>query len=237
MNATRVMWRLELAEALRSRWILFTAVSGDAALVPTVLRSLAITASLAWAFIGIGFYVSAFAKTPERATVLALVAWIGRERAPRLRPHRRAPAVPPRAGRGVRGGAHRRARLRRSRSLGARPRRFWLANALGPTATLAVGILWPALLGTLAIAALAAVGCDKDKDKDEPASAETTSAAAKVDTAAAREVFNARCSACHGTGGRGDGPRIPSRELRYHRRAWRSEPSCSSRTSAGTPGS
>lgn len=34
----------------------------------------------------------------------------------------------------------------------------------------------------------------------------TTTAKAKVDTAASTEVFNSRCSPCHGTSGRGDGP-------------------------------
>ncbi|HQY64112.1 MAG TPA: ABC transporter permease, partial [Polyangiaceae bacterium] len=48
----------------------------DAATGPIVARCLAVTVSLAWAFIGIGFWISASARTPERATVLALLAWV-----------------------------------------------------------------------------------------------------------------------------------------------------------------
>lgn len=73
------------------------------------------------------------------------------------------------------------------------------------------------LAATLAIAALAAIACDKGSSGSGPSataekggSTETTSAAGggagKVDVNAAREVFNARCSACHGTSGHGDGP-------------------------------
>lgn len=93
------------------------------------------------------------------------------------------------------------------------------------------------LAATLAIAALAAVACDKgssaDKsDKsDNSGGTETTSAAgtgggggaAKVDMAAAREVFNARCSACHGTSGHGDGPgaaALNPKPRNYTDKAW-----------------
>ncbi len=264
MSPTRVMWRLELAEALRSRWVVFTAVvysavfglfvwlglressvlgftgvsrvvlnvsnavvlavplvalvatsqtivrarqtgffelmltlpvrrrdwlagivasrfivvvgplvvllaaalvygaasgEGDAALAPTVLRTLAVTCSLAWAFIGIGFWISAYAKTPERATVLALVGWIvasalhdfaliGALLRFRLAPaavFALAAANPVEAARiAVLGTVDPDLSV-----LG--PVGFWLANTLGPSATLAVGVLWPALLGTFAL--------------------------------------------------------------------------------------
>lgn len=141
--------------------LVYAAVAGegDAALLPTVLRSLAVTASLAWAFIGIGFFVSAHAKTPERATVLALVAWIGASALHdfaligALLRFRLAPAAvfalaaanPVEAARiAVLGSVDPDLSV-----LG--PVGFWLANALGPTATLAVGVAWPALLGTLAL--------------------------------------------------------------------------------------
>ena len=48
----------------------------DPALGPMAFRSLAVTAALAWAFIGIGFYISSRAPTPERAMVLSLAAWL-----------------------------------------------------------------------------------------------------------------------------------------------------------------
>jgi mono/diheme cytochrome c family protein len=46
-----------------------------------------------------------------------------------------------------------------------------------------------------------AFGCSKKTEATD-----TSPAAAKIDTAAAKEMFNTRCSACHGTSGRGDGP-------------------------------
>jgi ABC-2 type transport system permease protein len=133
-------------------------VSGekDAPLVPMVLRSLAVTASLAWAFIGLGFWISARARTPERATVLALVAWaagsalhdfalIGALLRWRLSPQvvfALAAANPVEAARiAILGGVDPDLSV-----LG--PVGFWLANSLGPTATLAIGIGWPAALGT-----------------------------------------------------------------------------------------
>lgn len=133
-------------------------VSGekDAPLVPMVLRSLAVTASLAWAFIGIGFWISARARTPERATVFALLAWvvgsalhdfalIGALLRWKLSPpfvFALAAANPVEAARiAILGGVDPDLSV-----LG--PVGFWLANTLGPAATLAVGIGWPALLGT-----------------------------------------------------------------------------------------
>lgn len=141
--------------------LVYGAVSGerDAALVPTVLRTLAVTSSLAWAFIGIGFWISACARTPERATVLALVAWIGASALHdfaligALLRFRLAPAAvfalaaanPVEAARiAVLGSVDPDLSV-----LG--PVGFWLANTLGPSATLAVGVLWPALLGTFAL--------------------------------------------------------------------------------------
>ena len=46
-----------------------------------------------------------------------------------------------------------------------------------------------------------AFACSKKSEATD-----TSQAAAKIDTAAAKEMFNTRCSACHGTSGRGDGP-------------------------------
>ncbi len=71
------------------------------------------------------------------------------------------------------------------------------------------------LAATLAIVALAAVACDKGGSgssgekggtTDKGGSTTTTAAAGKIDMNAAREIFNSRCSACHGTDGKGDGP-------------------------------
>ena len=141
--------------------LLVSAVSGerDASLLPMVLRSLAVTASLAWAFIGIGFWISARARTPERATVLALLAWLTASAlhdfalVGALLRWKLAPAVvftlaaanPEESARiAILGGIDPDLSV-----LG--PVGFWLANTLGPNVTLAIGIGWPALLGTFAL--------------------------------------------------------------------------------------
>lgn len=131
----------------------------DAALVPMVLRSLAVTASLAWAFIGVGFWISARARTPERATVLALVAWIAASALHdfaligallrwKLTPQvvfALAAANPVESARiAILGGIDPELSV-----LG--PVGFWLANTLGPTLMLAVGVGWPAVVGSLAL--------------------------------------------------------------------------------------
>jgi ABC-2 type transport system permease protein len=133
----------------------------DAATGPIVARCLAVTVSLAWAFLGIGFWISASARTPERATVLALLAWvvasalhdfalIGALLRVRLAPEvvfALAAANPVEAARiAVLSGVDPELSV-----LG--PVGFWLANTLGPRLTLAVGVLWPALLGTLGLLA------------------------------------------------------------------------------------
>lgn len=130
--------------------------SSDATLVPIVLRSLAVTSALAWAFIGVGFWISARARTPERATVLALVAWLGASALHdfaligALLRFKLAPgAVFTLA-------AANPACSARIAILGAvdpelsvlGPVGFWLANTLGPRLTLLVGVAWPLLLGS-----------------------------------------------------------------------------------------
>lgn len=137
------------------------AVSGprDAALLPAVLRSLAVTAALAWAFIGLGFWISARARTAERATVLALVTWVAasalhdfaligmllRWRVPPATVFALAAANPVEAARiAVLGSVDPELSV-----LG--PVGFWLANTLGPNGALAVGIAWPLALGSLAL--------------------------------------------------------------------------------------
>jgi ABC-2 type transport system permease protein len=131
----------------------------DAMLGAVVARSLLVTVSLAWAFLGIGFWISARARTPERAMVMALFAWLAAAALHDfalvgvLLRFRLTPAVvfalaasnPVEAARiGILGGVDPELSV-----LG--PVGFWLANKLGPGLGLAIGAGWPALLGTLAM--------------------------------------------------------------------------------------
>lgn len=141
--------------------ILFNGMSGaqDPALIPMVLRSLAVISALTWAFLGIGFWISTIATTPERATVLTLLAWltasalhdfalIGVLLRWKLAPEIvfSLAAVNP-------------VEAARVAILGAidpelsvlGPVGFWIANTLGAKVSLALGVCWPALLGTLAL--------------------------------------------------------------------------------------
>jgi ABC-2 type transport system permease protein len=131
----------------------------DEAVAPMALRSLAISTSLAWAFLGIGFWVSATARTAERATVLALLVWlasvalhdfalIGLLLEVRVSPplvFALAAINPVEA-----------ARIAiltvvdpELSVLG--PVGFWLANTLGSSLVLIVGIAWPAFVGSVAL--------------------------------------------------------------------------------------
>jgi ABC-2 type transport system permease protein len=131
----------------------------DTQLVPIVLRALATTAALAWAFLGVGLWVSSAARSPERATVLALLAWalasalhdfaiIGVLLRFKLPPpvvfalSALNPAESTRIA--ILSGVD-----PDLATLG--PVGFWLANTLGPRLSLAIGVGWPAALGTLAL--------------------------------------------------------------------------------------
>ena len=131
----------------------------DGALAPMVIRALAVVLSLAWAFVGVGLWISSRAKSAERATVLALVAWltaavlhdfglIGALLRWKLRPEivfGLAAANPVEASRiAILSGIDPELSV-----LG--PVGFWLANTLGPTWSLLLGIGWPALVGSLGI--------------------------------------------------------------------------------------
>lgn len=130
----------------------------EQALTPLVGRSALVVLSLVWAFVGVGLYLSAAARTPERAVVYALVAWlvasalhdfalIGLLLTTRVSPTAVfwLAAVNPVEG----------ARLAILSGIDPElsvlgPVGFWLSNTLGPRWTLAIGAGWPATLGTLA---------------------------------------------------------------------------------------
>ena len=131
----------------------------DAAVGPTVARCLAVTVALGWAFVGIGFWISSVSRTPERAVVLALLAWVSAtalhdfaligvmlrwKLAPQL-VFALAAANPVESARiAVLSGVDPDLSV-----LG--PVGFWLANTLGPRLVLAVGVGWPLLLGMLGL--------------------------------------------------------------------------------------
>jgi ABC-2 type transport system permease protein len=131
----------------------------DEALASMALRSLVVCMALAWSFVGLGFLISATARSPERATVLALVVWvlvsmmhdfalIGALLRWRVAPElvfALAASNPVEA-----------ARIAILSSVDPElsvlgPVGFWLANTLGPRIALAVGVGWPLVLGALAI--------------------------------------------------------------------------------------
>ena len=131
----------------------------DGTLGPMVLRSLVVVAGLAWAFVGIGLWISSAAKSAERATVLALVAWLGaamlhdfaligillRWRLPAELVFVLAAVNPVESSRiAILGGIDPELSV-----LG--PVGFWLANGLGASWSMVIGVGWPVLLGTVAM--------------------------------------------------------------------------------------
>jgi len=133
-------------------------VLGEQDLLPLILRSLLVAVSLVWAFTGVGLWLSARARSSERATVYALLAWLGTAalhdfgvialllRA-KLLPSVvfvLAAANPSEAGRlALLSGIDPDLSV-----LG--PVGFWIANALGPRLTLELGLAWPVAVGALA---------------------------------------------------------------------------------------
>jgi ABC-2 type transport system permease protein len=126
-------------------------------LAAVAARSLAITVSLVFSFIGVGLWVSSRARTLERAMVWALVAWVATAAlhdvlliAVLLRTPLPPEVVffvsalnPSEAARvGILSSVD-----PELSALG--PVGFWLSNTLGPTLALVIAVGWPALLGVL----------------------------------------------------------------------------------------
>lgn len=137
----------------------YGAGEGDTLLVPLVVRSMTVAVSLAIAFVGVGFLISSVSRSPERATVLGLLAWLGASMLHdfaligallrwKLPPHvvfALAAANPVEAARiGILSAIDPELSV-----LG--PVGFWLANAFGPHLALALGVGWPLAVGALAM--------------------------------------------------------------------------------------
>lgn len=211
-----------------------------------VLRSLAVTAALAWAFLGVGLWISAAARTPERATILALVAWLG------------ASALDDFALVGA---------LLRFKLA---PEIVFALAALNPAESTRIAILSGvdpdlSVLGPMAfcgerngasrgriswasgqfhdkewamktlfsmgiVAAVTLVGLAACSKSSAPESTTTTASSApaatgggKIDVAQAKEMFNSRCATCHGTDGTGSGPAAAAlnpKPRNYHDKEW-----------------
>lgn len=136
-----------------------TAIAGafmdEPALLPLVTRSLLVTIALTWAFVGVGLWLSSVARTPERATVYVLLAWLGCTALhdfgliALLLKFKLLPVVVFALAASNPAEAARLAILTgidpELSVLG--PVGFWLATTLGPRLTLLVGVGWPAMLG------------------------------------------------------------------------------------------
>ena len=141
--------------------LVYGLATGEKALAPLIGRSLLVVGSLSFSFVGVGFYLSSVARTPERATVYVLLAWLGGSAlhdfaliGALLRFHLSPVVVfglaainPVEAARiAILSGIDPELSV-----LG--PVGFWLANTMGPNLALALGVSWPLLLGLVCILA------------------------------------------------------------------------------------
>jgi ABC-2 type transport system permease protein len=133
---------------------------GESGLAALVLRSALVSFALSFAFIGIGLLLSALARTAERATVYALLAWLT---ASALHDFALIGAllrtsIPPQAVFAL--AALNPVEAARITMLGGidpnlavlGPVGFWLSNQVAPSALVAVGIGWPLVLGAVCLA-------------------------------------------------------------------------------------
>lgn len=129
---------------------------GETAVAGLVARSLGVSCALSLAFLGLGLWLSTLARTSERAIVYALVTWLGVSMlhdfalmGVLLQWHVPAQLVFALA-------ALNPVETARLALLGVvdpelsllGPVGFWLTTTLGASGVLALGIAWPALLGT-----------------------------------------------------------------------------------------
>ena len=135
-------------------------LAGEPPLGGLILRTGGVALALLWAYLGLGLLVSSYVRSPERAIVLALLIWllgaalhdfalIGMLLELRLEPRvvfTLTAANPVEA-----------ARLALLTGIDPDlsvlgPVGFWIANSLGQRLTLLVGVAWPFVVGTAALA-------------------------------------------------------------------------------------
>lgn len=127
-------------------------------LAAVAARCIAVVVSLVSCFMGLGLLVSARARTPERAVVLALGVWVitaALHDVALITLMLRVPISPKWIFLLSAVNPTEAARIGLLTSVDPDlsvlgPVGFWLANQLGPTVSLVVAITWPLLLGTLA---------------------------------------------------------------------------------------
>lgn len=143
---------------------------GEEGLFATAMRCLAISAALAWSFLGLGLLISSVAKTAERAIVYALVTWVVATalhdfalvglmlhvHVPPKLVFLLAALNPSEAARiGILSSVDPELSV-----LG--PVGFYIANTLGPSKALIVAIAWPFTLGTLGVLGALRAVCRRD---------------------------------------------------------------------------
>lgn len=124
-------------------------------LASIAIRSLAITTSLVFSFLGLGLYISSRAKTLERAIVTALLAWVVTAAVHDvflITVLLRTPLPPQIIFFASVLNPSEAARVGLLTSVDPElsvlgPVGFWLANALGPTAALFIAVGWPLAIG------------------------------------------------------------------------------------------
>ena len=135
------------------------ALFGEPGTFAVVARCLAISLSLAWAFLGVGLFVSSVARTAERAVVYALLVWVVATALHDfalvgLLLHAR---VPPRIVFALAAiNPSEAARIGILTSVDPElsvlgPVGFYIANTLGATRALFVAVAWPFVLGTFGV--------------------------------------------------------------------------------------
>jgi mono/diheme cytochrome c family protein len=82
------------------------------------------------------------------------------------------------------------------------------------------------VLAATAVSLVAASGCGKGGSSASSTESQGSSPAVAIDATQAKEIFNTRCAACHGTEGLGNGPgagALNPKPRNYHDRSWQTK--------------